>query len=401
MAASDLTSVAYIYKRYYSDKQVGDLAMRDHPLFKMMSKEGGFSGTAYFYAIRYGNPQGVGGTFASTQAAAASSKGVQLQASRKPKYGVITMDGEAMAAAEGDKGAFLDLVTQETDGVLEEMGDSLAFDLYREGYGQRGRISAISSDLVTLTVADHARNFKVGMTVVGDDTAAGTSLRDSGDSTTVTAVDEDQGKISLASVAAISGLTTNDYLFRVGDPGTCMEGLMSHFPLTAPVLGSDSFRGIDRGQHARALSGVRVNDTATAIEENSGLVAVKINQSGQKAKVVMLNPINFWQVARRLNAKVTYDGGGNKAAYGFEGFDIHTPAGTLRCISDPDCPTTLGFVLNTETLYLKHLRGLPHIIKDDDRPSLRQTSADGVEARARGWVNLICTKPGANGTFAI
>ncbi len=398
MAASDLTTVAYIYKRYYSDKQVGDLAMRDHPFFKMISKEGGFSGSAFFYAIRYGNPQGVGGTFATTQSAAASSKGVQLQASRKAKYGVITMDGEAMAAAEGDKGAFLDLVTQETDGVLEEMGDALAFDLYREGYGQRGRRSSISSNTVTLTVADHARNFKVGMTVIADDTATGLSPRSG--STTVASVDEDAGTVTLTDQSQLSGFINNDYLFRAGDPGTCMEGLMSLFPLTAPSP-SESFRGIDRTVHTRLLAGVRVNDTATAIEENAGLVAVKISQSGQKAKVLLLNPINFWQVARRLNAKVTYDGGGVKAAYGFEGFDIYTPAGTLRAVSDPDCPTTLGFVLNPETLYLKHLKGLPHIISDDGRPSLRQTTADGVEARARCWVNLICTKPGANGTFAI
>lgn len=398
MAASDLTSVAYIYKRYYSDKQVGDLAMRDHPLFKMISKEGGFTGTAYFYSIRYGNPQGVGGTFSSTQTAAASSKGVQLQASRKPKYGVITMDGEAMAAAEGDKGAFLDLVTQETDGVIEEMGDSLAFDLYREGYGQRGQRASASTNVITLSVPDTARNFKVGMTVVADDTAAGSSLRSG--STTVTSVDEDAGTITLASAAAISSFTDGDYLFRIGDPGTCMEGLMSHFPLTAPSPG-ESFRGIDRTVHTRLLAGVRINDTATSIEENAGLTAVKIAQSGQKAKTLMLNPINFWQVARRLNAKVTYDGGGMKASYGFEGFDIYTPAGTLRAVSDPDCPTTLGFVLNSETLYLKHLKGLPHIISDDGRPNLRQTSADGVEARSRCWVNEFCTKPGANGTFAI
>src|SRR5687768_7744908 len=105
MAASDLTSVAYIYKRLYSDRQVGDLAMRDHPLFKMLSKEGGFTGSAFFYAIRYGNPQGVGGSFPTSQGDVSSSKGVQLQASRKPKYGVITLNGEAMAAAEGNSGA--------------------------------------------------------------------------------------------------------------------------------------------------------------------------------------------------------------------------------------------------------------------------------------------------------
>lgn len=398
MAASDLTTVAYIYKRLYSEKQVGDLAMRDHPTFKMISKQAGFTGTAFFYPIRYGNPQGISGVFATAQSGAASSKGVQLQASRKPKYGVITMDGEAMAAADGDKGAFLTLVTQETEGVIEEMGDTLAFDLFRDGSGNRGRRSSASTNVITLTVVDDARNFKVGMTVIADDTASGASPRTG--STFVTAVDEDNGKITVDDASDITGFADNDYLFRAGDPATCMEGFASHFPLTAPTAG-DSFRGIDRSVDARRLAGCRVDDTSSTIEENIGLCAVKVSQTGKKADMSPLNPIKFWEVVRRLNAKVTYDGGGMKASYGFEGFDIHTPAGTVRVVSDPDAPTNRGYVLNSKTLYIKHLKGLPHIVTDDGRPSLRQTSSDGVEARMRGWCNLICTEPGANAVFSI
>lgn len=404
MAASDLTSVAYIFKRLYSEKAVGDLAMRNHPLYSMLKKEGGFTGSAFYYAIRYGNPQGISGTFSSAQSAGqtantGNSYGKQLAASRRKKYGVITLDGESLAAADGNKGSFLDLVRQETDGVLEEMGDSLAFEMYREGYGVRGRRSSISTNTITLTVADDARNFKVGMSVVADDTEAGTSLRSG--STYVTAVDEDAGTVTVNDASAITSFSDNDYLYRLGDPAsTCLEGLAAHFPLTAPSSG-DSFRGIDRSSDTRRLAGVRVNDTATSIEENIGLVAVKIGQVGQQARVAFLNPINFWALVRRLNAKVTYDGGGNKAAAFFEGVDVHTPAGTVRVISDPDCPTNRGYVLNMDTMYLKHLKGFPHIIEDDGRPNLRQNSADGIEARVRSMGNLVCTMPGANGVFAI
>jgi hypothetical protein len=322
---------------------------------------------------------------------------VQLQASRKAKYGVITLNGEAMAACS-DRGAFLDLVTQETDGVLEEMGDALAFDLYREGYGQRGRRASLSGEVVTLTNADDARNFKVGMTVVADDTAAGSSLRTG--STTVTAVNEDAGTVTLASAAAITTFSDNDYLFRIGDPGTCMEGLASLFPLTAPAA-LESFRGIDRSVDPRRLAGVRVDDTATAIEENIGLVGVKIAQVGKKADVAFVNPIKFWEVVRRLNAKVEYDGGGGQADYGFEHVKIHSPAGTIKMYSDPDCPTNRGYVGKMSTLYLKHLKGLPHIVQDDGRPNLRSTSADDIEARVRCWVNAIATEPGCWGVFSI
>lgn len=396
-SASDLTTVAYIYKRVYSDDAVGDLAMRDHPLFMEIARKGGFTGTAFFYGIRYGNPQGISGTFADAQSGAESSKGKQLQASRKPKFAVITMNGEAIAAA-ADRGAFLDLVRQETDGKIEEMGDNLAFDLYRDGTGVRGRRASLSGNIVTLTVADDARNFKEGMTVIADNNATGASP--GAGSTKVSAVDEDAGTVTLVSAAALTGFADNDYLFRKGDPGTCMEGLATCTPLTAPASG-DSFRGIDRSNDPRRLAGIRINDTATTIEENIGLAAVKVSQIGKRQDRHYVNPINFWQVARRLNAKVEYDDAGGEGNYGFQYLMVHTPAGTVKMVSDPDAPTNFGYGCKSSEHYLKHLRGLPHVVQDDGMASLRQTSDDGIEARARAWVNYIQITPGSFSVIAI
>lgn len=373
--------------------------MRDHPFHRLVKKQGGFGGNTFDYAVRYGNPQGVSVTFSDAQTDAASSKGVQFSASRFKKYGVITMDGEALAAAqEGPKGAFLDLVQSETEGILEELGDHLSFDLYRAGSGSRGRRSSASTNVITLTTVDDARNFKVGMTVLANDSDDATTPRSG--TTTVAEVDEDAGTVTLTSAAAITSFADNDYLFANGDEGGCLEGLAALFPLTAPASG-ESFRGKDRSADTRRLSGVRVDDTATSIEENAGLVGVKIGQVGKKADSGFLNPIKFWEMVRRLNAKVEYAGGGGKADYGFEYVSIHTPAGSVKMYSDPDCPTNRGYILNMSSLCVKHLKGWPHIISDDGRPSLRQTSDDGVEARARSMGNLICTLPGANGVFSI
>lgn len=397
MAASDLTTVAYIYKRAYSDDAVADQAMRDHPHFLEIARQGGFVGTAFFYPIRSGNPQGVSGTFADAQTGASASVGKQLQANRKPKYGVITMDGEAIAAA-ADRGAFLDIVRQETDGVIEEMGDCFAFDLYRDGSGVRGRRSSAATNVITLTVAEDVRNFKVGMLVVADDSAGGLTPRSG--STTVASIDEDTGTVTLTSAAAISGFADNDYLFRKGDAGTCMEGYETCTPLTAPTSG-DSFRGVDRSTDVRRYAGIRINDTATTIEENIGLAAVKVSQGGKRQDRAWVNPLNFWNVVRRLGAKVEYDGGGGEAGYGFQYCTVHTPAGSVKMISDPDVQSNRTWGSRSDQEYLKHLRGLPHIIMDDGISSLRQTSSDGIEARARGWVNYIQRTPGCFSVLAV
>lgn len=390
MAASDLTSVAFIMKRDYSGRNSEDIAMRDHLLFSRITKSPGFVGDYHFYKINYGNPQGLSGTFSSAQSAAASSKGKQLQMARKAKYGVITINGEAMAAATGS-GSFANLVRMETDGVLEEMGDSFAFDLYRGGYGTRGKISNLSSNTVTLDVADDARNFKVGMTVVGSNAdITGASLRSG--STTVAAVDEDAGTVELTSAASITSLSIGDYLFRSGDPSTCMEGLAALIPLSVPTSG-DSFRGISRFADPVRLAGSRIDDTGTYMETNLGKLAVKFSKHGGKVTDAYANPVNVHAATQRLGAKVEYSGGGGGADYGFQYITIHSPAGAFRLWSDADCPTNRAYVCNEADLYLKHLRELPHIIMDDGLRSIRAAAADDIELRARGWVNCAIDRP--------
>lgn len=415
MAASNMTTVAYIYKRLYSDKAVGDMARRNHPLFSKMKAEGGWLGgnsssaSGLAYAIRTGNPQGIGANFVKSQTLnVTESKGKQLVALRKKGYAFITLDGEAMAAAEGNAGAFLDLVRQETDGILEEVGDNLAFQLYRSGSGSRGKISSGSgtgaAQVLTLTVVDDARNFKEGMVLEANDTDDATSVR--AGVAQVVAVNVDAGTVTVNNSGTVPGganitaLADADFLFRAGDPGQCVEGLASHLPLAAPS-GGENFRGIDRSTMPRQLAGARIDDTATSIEENIGLLAVKIAQEGKKADACYLNPVKFWEVVRRLNAKVVYDDGGGPANVAFDGFKIHTPAGSVMVYSDPDCPTNRGYVLNMSTWYIKHLKGLPHIIQDDGRPNLRMASEDSIEARVRWMWNLFCTQPGSNGVFSI
>lgn len=363
----------------------------------MFRKEAGWTGLSFYYHTKYGNPQGIGNTLGTAITAVNSSSGVQWAAARAKTYGYITLDGEAMAASENDKGAFMDLVTTETEGVLEEVGDTLAFDFWRDGTGNRGQRSSASTNVITLTTADDARNFKVGMLVAASANADGSSARTG--TTTVAGVDMDAGTVTLTSAAAIASFANSDYMFRSGNI-TCWDGMSDLIPLTAPTSGS-TFRGVDRYVDNRLLAGARINDTSTPIEENAGLLGVKIRQSGQKANAGFVNPVKFWEVVRRLNAKVCYDGGGMKAAYGFESIDIHTPAGAIKLVSEPDLPTNRGYIGKLEDVYIKHLKGFVHIISDDGRANLRQASDDGIEARVRHMGNVIHKRPASWGVFAI
>lgn len=396
MAASNLTSVSYIYKRKYNEAQVVQVAMRDHPTFFDIAKMGGFSGASFHYGITYAFPQGISGTFADAQAGAESSKGVQLQTFRKPKFAVITLNGEAMAACDTD-GALLNLVTKETNGKLSEMGANFAFDLFGVGNGVRGQRTAASTNVITLANRYDCRNFKVGMTVIASANLDGSSPR--AGSTKVAAIDESNSQITLVSAAGITSFANSDYLFRKGDPGTCMEGMEACTPLTAPTAG-DSFRGIDRSVDPSLLSGSRVLSSG-AIDEDMGLCAVKIGANGKRVKKGAINPINFWTLVKRAQAKVEYQGAGGTADYGFEYINLNTSGGTVKVYSDPDCPIDRARLFNPEAHFLKHLQGLPHLIKTNNEVQMQLAAEDGIEIRGRGWVNYVQEDTAAHGVVQI
>jgi hypothetical protein len=402
--ASIFTAIGSFYKRVYAGGAPGDIAMRDKPFLSRLAKQSGFDGYdssgTYRYAIGYGNAQGLSAAFATAQTNAASSKAVQLGAQRVPLYGVVTIGGEELAAADTRNGSFWDARKRETDMMLDALGEEAEFQLFRDGTGVRGRRASASTNVITLTSAADAKNFRIGMTVAASDQADGSSPRTG--TTTVAAVDEDAGTITLTSAAAISAFADNDYLYRAGSLGSTlnMQGLAAHLPLTAPG-GSDSFRGINRSVDVRRLAGVRVNDTSTSIEENVGNAAVKIMEVGKKADAVFMSPSNLWNILKRRQSQVVYQGAGGKAGFGFGEAFIETPAGVIAAYSSPLCPENRAYVLTMKTWYLKTLREFPHIINDDGNAALRMTSDDGIEVRARGWGNLVCTEPGANAVVAV
>lgn len=402
MSASTLDTVRFIYKREYSTHQIADLTMRDHVWWAMIDKEGGFTGDSFLYPVRYGNPQGVSGTFSRARANAKGSKGKQFRAFRKPKFGIVTIDGEAALASQDNKGAFFNLVTMETDRVLEELGDSLAFDFYRDTSGLRGQVGNITGNVITLASLDDARNFKEDMTIIVDNVADG--LTPKAGTTFIVTVDEDAGTIEVDDASDITGgISNGDYLFRDGDPGTCMEGLEVCTPLAKPVRGVDSFRGEDRGVNPNRLAGSRIDDTDLNAEIALGKLMIKISKIGKSHNVDrgFINPTHFFNVAQRLNAKVMYDDGGGTANYGFQYIMIHTSAGSMKVFSDPDCPMIRGRVERSGSQYIKHLQGLPHVIDIDGNEMLRQTDENGVESRIEAFCNLIQDDTAAQGVCSL
>jgi hypothetical protein len=399
------TDLDWLFKNVYTDKAIADMAMRDHPLYARIRKEGGFTGRQFNYPWQVGSVQGIGSTVAYAQANISDLKGYQPYANRRISYGVIRLNGEDLLASAGDRGAFADVFQPTSDSVIYEYGDDQAFGLYRDGTGMRARVVSEASEVLTLTVADDARNFKINMVLQADNAADGSSPN--AGTTFVTAFDPDAGTVTVED-ASDAVIVANDYLFRNGSNGTgaspsYLEGLALCTPLTAPT-GSDSFRGLPTGSRAAApalMAGSRLDDTSSPIEYNIGRVAVKVAQNGGRVTEAYINPINFFAVATRLNAKVEYQSGGGTADYGFQYLMVHTATGTIKVFSDPDCPTNRGYLMNPESHYIKTLNEFPHRVTDGGNKSMWGATSDYTEWRIRGMANYIQTEPRNFGVFSI
>jgi hypothetical protein len=150
----------------------------------------------------------------------------------------------------------------------------------------------------------------------------------------------------------------------------------------------------------RRLAGVRINDTGNTIEYNIGLAAVNARKIGRTQDEFYLNPLNFFAIQQRQNAKIVYEGG-NDITAGVQSIQIPTAAGMLKLVSDADCPTDRGYGMRMAEHYLWHLQEFPHVVKDDGKPSMRQVGDDGIEIRIRGWWNYIQRRPGNFSVIAI
>lgn len=393
------TTAAYIFRTDYAGA-IGDTALRQHPLLQMMLKgskaaghEGDFVGADFRYPMKFGNPQGISNSFTHAQAQASATRGVQFVATAKTKYGNVLVGGPDILKC-ADDGAFTDLVTITTDDTINAHVGALAFDLYRTTSGIRGQRASISTNVVQMAVIDDARNFELDQTVGASPNADASSPRTG--TTTVTAINLQLGQVALASAAAITSFADNDFLFNAGDPtgqGTSVGswfGMEDSTPLATPS--ATLFRNVDRTVYVERLAGTRLTSAISlnqTIEESVGQSAILVNTVGGYTRQATLNPINFWAVVRRGNARVEMQSAGGELTYGFERATISTPAGSLMLISDPDCPTNRCRGFDPESHYIRKNGELVHIINDDGNFNLRSTAADSIETRTRTLADYI------------
>lgn len=410
MAVLDQTALAAVLKTQYTQSKVNNLCYPESPVFAKIKKLTDFVGKNKVVAFQYGSPQSRGFDFASGLANMNTSQYAAVTVTRAKDYAFAQITTEAAESAGTDAGALLNALKKEIDNAMYTAARSIATQMFRNGGGARGQISAASNTgtaTITLTNINDIVNFEKNM-VLNTSTTDGTSGSKKSGTVTVLAVDRDAGTITATGnwTAGIATAAANDYIFQNGDfesPNSGMMGLAGWIPATAPS-GGDSFFGLDRSADPVRLAGLRYTANAGGpIEETLIKCAARLAREGAAPDMAVINPIDYGNLVVALGNKVVYDRvkSSDEADIGFESVKLMGPKGPINIVADLNCPSGIGWMLTSKVWSFETLKGAPRILNLDGNELRASATADSYILRIGYYGNLICEAPGWNAYFQL
>lgn len=400
----NLTAMNAALKELYDGQVVENLVYSDNPFLAMVPKLTDFGGKYRPIPIITGVSQGRSSTFSNAQS---NQSPVQIQSfllTRQSDYSLATIDNQTMLASRTDKMSFLEGAKLVIDGAFRSITNSLASALFRSGTGSIGRVSSITSGVITLTNAADVVQFEVNQVLQANSTDGGSPRAALG---YVIAVDRTAGTVTVASsglggtAATPSGWVGNDYLLVQGDNNAKIKGLAAWLPDTAPTAG-DNYFGVDRSQDVTRLAGIRYNGAAQSIEECLIDASSLLAREGGKPSVCITNFASYAALEKSLGSKVQYVDMKGPAEIAFRGIMVNGANSMIKVFPDRNCPALKGYLLQMDTWKLCSLGDAPQVLRyGDGLEMLRVSNADAGEVRIGYYANLACNAPGYNATLTL
>lgn len=407
MAGYNQTSLAALIKTRYADKAwVEHMVFKERPFLAQLARNEKMTGDSFVVPVIYEDPQSISADFATAQAAAASAsaQATKFVMTRVNQFGVVTIDGETIDAADGNEGSFVKAITEASDGIMRAQTTRLAVGIFRKGWGAVGQVSGTPGASTTLTLTNKRDivNFAVGQALQFSSAETGATLRDSAKSLSVSAINRSAGTLTLsANLNTVSGCADQDYIFTKGDRHDSastvrkmVAGLDDWLPYTAPD--STAFFGVDRTADLVRLSGVRYDGSSSSIEDAlTDLVAEVALQGGQPTEIYT-NPLQVTNLAKAMQTRVVYSDV-SVGKLSFRGVVLQTEYGDVKVFGDRFCPSNRAYAITPRTWKLGSIGQVPKVLDRDGNIFFRSATADADEIRIGYRGNLYCNAPGWNG----
>lgn len=394
----DLTAANAALKELYDGQVIENLVYEDNPFLAMVPKKTDFGGKYKPIPIITGVSQGRSSTFANAQT---NQSAVQIESfllTRVSDYSIATIDNQTMLASRTDKMAFLEGSKVVIDGAVRSLTLSLASALFRSGTGTIGKISSISTGVITLVNAADVVQFEINQVLQANATDGGTPRAALG---YVIAVNRSSGTVTVASsglggsAATPTSWAASDFLLVQGDNNLKIKGLDAWLPATAPS--ATTFFGVDRSVDTVRLGGVRYDGSAQSIEEALIDASSLLAREGGKPDVAVMSFASYSALEKALGSKVQYVDMKGPAEIAFRGITINGANSMIKCFPDRNCPPLTCYLLQMNTWCLESLGDAPQILRySDGNEMLRVYNADSAELRVAYYAQLRTNAPGWN-----
>jgi hypothetical protein len=416
VTAHTLANQDAFLKDVYTDEKILEQSFGDNPWLAFVQKKRGVTagGRRYVQPVEFANPSGASADYGFAMTDNTVSQYQDFLLTRMKQYQRIQVNNELLYATEKKSDAFIKALG-EFDRGLMSLGEKIGRRMYRTQGGSLGQLSISSTNTTTLTFTDNAAtfNFTIGQVLQFSTTDGSGSLLDGGDTTTVTAVDEESGTVTTADNIGtkISGITTSSYVFQRGDYNACISGLADWLPgdaSTRATLLAASFNNITRSVSPVRLGGVFIDGRSIGdLDAVIIKLTSKITKYGGKTSHIFANPESLADLELVSNSKVRIlsdvmgevRGESGNLIVGFNGYRALCGGRSVMIYPDRNCPSNRLYALQGNTWTLWHTGEWINWTGEMAtgmrlRPSENE---DSVEARPGAYQNLGCSAPGFNG----
>lgn len=422
------SAVSGILKELYDDQKVQWLTYKDNPTLAMVKKEEKFPGKYFPNPVVYGLTQGASATFANAYGNQSSPSVAEFLITRVADFSIASIDGQLLAAAQTDPGAFIDGAELMIDAAFQTAVNRLASAMFRNGAGTIGQIASLThvsgagpyiTD-ITLVNPDDAVQFEIGQTLVDVQNIDGSGTQSAAaGGAQVTAVNRNSGVIRVTSAAdtttdftaayylAVQGdlpTTSNNNFQPSGSTGTNsmlkLAGFAAWLPLAGPPV-SDTFFGVNRNLDVQRLAGVSFDGTALSLEEALLQGTGRVALNGGRVDTGICSYATYTALIISLGSKVQYIDE-RIGEIGFRGVQVNGANTVMSVFPDRNCPDGVVYLLEMDSWVLRSQNPAPHILKYmDEIEILRVPGVDSAELRVGFYGNFYTTRPGHNGVVSV
>lgn len=401
-----------------------DLVYRKNPALALLPKDesaDGFAGKYIPVPTVYGDPQGRSASFSKAQTNQTAVQDVSFFVYVAKNYQLCSIQNLFIEQTKSKAAAFVDGFKLAMDKSIRNITSDIAHDIFGDGSGSRGVISAITSGVITLSDPSQVTQFEVGMVLTSYSTSGLTAtISTGGNLGYVIAVNRSFTAPTVTVSATAGGAAGTPTNWSTSFPNLAVDGDISFasgglgignglaqkivgfggwLPSTAPTTG-DSFWGVDRSVDTR-LSGVYIDTSSESIEEGLIDLATAINLNGGEPDMCFINFNSYAALLKAMGSKVQYvQVEHDNADISFKALHLQTPYGAIPVIPDRNCGARKAFMLQMDTWKLRTLGKAPHILTygPEGLEALRISNDDALEVRIGLYGNMTCSAPGWSGS---